>query len=63
MKYLLSFDSQMAEVVYSNLFSLYQNGSDIEKVFVLHFVPALVWEYLVVSSNHEKVVSHYDNMH
>lgn len=48
-------NSEIAELVYSNLFPLYQNGSDLEKAFVLHFVPALVWQYLFVSSNHEKM--------
>ncbi|XP_028408985.1 LOW QUALITY PROTEIN: hyccin-like [Dendronephthya gigantea] len=44
--------NEVVELVYSSLFTLYQNGGDIQKAFVLHFLPALVWEYLFISSNH-----------
>lgn len=45
-------NNELAELVYSSLFTLYQNGGDLQKAFVLHFLPALVWEYLFISSNH-----------
>ena len=45
-------NNELAELVYSNLFTLYQDGNNLQKAFVLHFLPALVWEYLFISSNH-----------
>ena len=48
--------SKLADVVYSNLFSLYQHGDDTKKAFVLHFLPAFIWEYLFISFNHGQKV-------
>lgn len=57
-----NFFFQLTDSVYKGLFELYNQRGKAGKLFVLQFVPVLIWNYLSATTRRDHQVQ-YNNLH